>query len=193
MSFSSVAKKDLFTGFIVLLPISLFVLVLVWLYRIIDGIVEPLAALYGSPNLVTKLIVLAILIVFVGFIGFMARTRPGRWFFAGLDKYVLGSIPGYRLVKTLVEPFTGTFKENVESVALVDIFGNGTLMTAFIVDRTEKYTTVFVPTGPNPTSGNIYHLPKKRVRPINAKVDDVLGSVVAVGGGSSRLLRKIEK
>ncbi len=193
MGVAQVIKKDLLTGFIVLLPMSLLVLVIAWLYRVIDNIVEPIAALYSAPNMITKLIVLIILILAVGFIGFAARTKPGVWFFTNLDKHVFCNIPGYKFIKSLIEPFTGsTFKENVESVALVDIFDNGAYMTAFITDKGQKFTTVFVPTGPNPTSGNIYHIPNKRVKPINAKVDDVLGSVVAVGAGSQKLLKKLK-
>ena len=78
---------------------------------------------------------------------------------------------------------------------LVNIYENSMLVTAFVTDRSEKkgVTTVFVPTGPNPTSGQIFHVKNKYVHPVNASVDSVLKSVLAVGSGSKRLLEKMEK
>ena len=62
-------------------------------------------------------------------------------------------------------------------------------MTAFITDEhCNDWKTVFIPTGPNPTTGYIYHLPSERVFPINVKPEIALRSVIACGAGSRALL-----
>ena len=191
---TSFFKKNLFTGFVVLLPISLFVLALIWLYRIIAGIVGPFTLGLGLPTILNILIILAILVLIVFLVGIVISTKAGTWFFAHLNTYVLAYLPGYKFIKQLLEPFIGDhFKNSLQSVALVDIWDNGTLMTAFVTDKTPTHITVFVPTGPNPTSGNIYHVPINRVRLIDAKIDQVLRSVISVGAGSSKLIDKLEK
>lgn len=187
-------KGTVFTGIIVLLPISLFVLVLAWLYRIIANIIAPFARFYGTPGLITNLLVLVTVVIVLFLVGIAAKTKLGDWFFANLDKQVFSHLPGYTIIKQVLNPFIGKgYKKSFKSVALVDIWDNDTLMTAFITDRTSKYVTVFVPTGPNPTSGNIYHIPATRVFVVDAKVDQVLQSVVAVGAGSSKLIEKLRK
>jgi uncharacterized membrane protein len=51
--------------------------------------------------------------------------------------------------------------------------------------------TVFIPTGPNPTSGLIYHLPAEQVELLpTIKVDEALRSIIACGAGSGALYAK---
>ena len=182
------------TGLVALLPISLFILVVVWLYRIVDGLITPIARLYGTPGIITNGLVVITLIVIIFLVGVAARTRFGQWVLDSLDKNVFHHLPGYRTIKALVKPFTGeSYKQSLKSVALIDLFDNGSLMSAFITDRHGKHVTVFVPTGPNPTSGNIFHLPKERVHEVDASVDKVLRTVIAAGAGSKDLLAKMKK
>ena len=51
-------------------------------------------------------------------------------------------------------------------------------------------STVFVPTGPNPTSGFIYHLPNKYIHKVDVRVEDAMRSVISCGTGSSALIQK---
>ncbi|MBN1275783.1 DUF502 domain-containing protein [Candidatus Woesearchaeota archaeon] len=187
-------KSHLLTGIVVLLPISLLLLVLVWLYSILDNIISPYVTFYDAPGIVEVAAVLALLVLVLFLVGVSARTKPGRWTILNLERHVFSYLPGYRTIKQILEPFIGkSFTKSFKSVALVDLWDNGMLMTAFVTDRAKGYITVFVPTGPNPTSGNIYHVPDKRVRFIDAKVDTVLTSVISVGAGSHKLIERLKK
>jgi uncharacterized membrane protein len=77
-------------------------------------------------------------------------------------------------------------------VVLVDIFNSGALMTGFITDDQGEVLTVFVPTGPNPTSGNIYHLQKDRVQKTGASVDSGMKSIISCGAGSAELFASLK-
>jgi uncharacterized membrane protein len=76
-------------------------------------------------------------------------------------------------------------------VALAQIFGNSTLVTCFVTDSHDDGSfTVFVPTGPNPTSGLIYHLEGQYVHPVKVPVQDAMRSVISCGAGSGKLLQQ---
>ncbi|MDA3817791.1 MAG: DUF502 domain-containing protein, partial [Prolixibacteraceae bacterium] len=79
-------------------------------------------------------------------------------------------------------------------VVLIDIFNSGVLMTGFITDYQENndYLTVFVPTGPNPTSGNIYHLPKEKVKRTDISVDYAIKTIISCGAGSENIFALIK-
>jgi len=78
-------------------------------------------------------------------------------------------------------------------VALVQIYGNDTLASAFVTDTHEDGSyTVFVPTGPNPTSGNIYHLPAHHVHPVDVSVEDAMRSIISCGAGSTLLVKQLQ-
>ena len=73
---------------------------------------------------------------------------------------------------------------------MTQIFGNDTRVTAFITDtHADGSYTLFVPTGPNPTSGLIYHLDGKYVHPVNIPVQDAMRSIISCGAGSARLMQ----
>ncbi len=76
------------------------------------------------------------------------------------------------------------------SVALVRIFENDTMLTAFVTERHDNgWYSVFVPTGPNPTSGSIYHVKPEFVHHITQPVEDVMRSIISCGAGSAPLLK----
>ncbi|MCF7798855.1 DUF502 domain-containing protein [Candidatus Woesearchaeota archaeon] len=189
-------KKNFFTGFVALLPIALLLLVLTWLYRIVVSFVAPVGAVTGTPIWLTIIISLVGVALIVFLVGVAVRTKLGSWFFKQTERYILAYIPGYNAIKNLIEPFVGgAFKESLQSAVVVDIFGTGTLMMGFITNTTpeKNLTTVFIPTGPNPASGNIYHVPNKRVFPVNTRVDTMLKTVVSVGNNSNKILTKMQK
>jgi uncharacterized membrane protein len=91
------------------------------------------------------------------------------------------------LAKETVQQFFGKKRSFFREVVLVDIFNSGVLMTGFITDDQGEIITVFVPTGPNPTSGNIYHMPKDRVLKTSATVDTGMKSIISCGAGSDQV------
>jgi uncharacterized membrane protein len=122
-------------------------------------------------------------------VGIFVKTRVGQFIQHNLEKRILQMAPGYPTIKSIVMQFIGKKKSPFSSVALVEVFGNETLMTAFITDTHDsgRYT-VFVPTGPNPTSGLIFHMPKKHVHPVKVSVEETMRSVIGCGAGSANLL-----
>lgn len=188
-------KSTVIGGLVVILPMALFLFVVTWLFGVVRRAISPLTTLVmqQSPlqGVIADILVIALLIVVCFSVGVLVRTRLGKWLYAVLESKILSKAPGYSLIRETVSQFLGKKKSPFSSVALVQIYNNETLVTAFVTDKQEDgICTVFVPTGPNPTSGNIYHLPQDRVHMIDVSVEDTMRSIISCGAGSSTLLAK---
>jgi uncharacterized membrane protein len=140
-------------------------------------------------EIVADTLVIIIILTMCFIIGVIIRTTLGKFLFSSIESRLLKAAPGYTLIKETVLQVLGNKKAPYSSVALVQVFGNSTLMTAFVTDEhPDGSCSVFVPTGPNPTSGNIYHLEGKYVHPVNVPVEEAMRSIISCGAGSSRLI-----
>jgi len=194
---SSFIKTSLLGGFIVLLPISILIAVFTWIYNFITNLIQPLTNLLLAQSslkeIIADFLVIFIIIMISFFLGIIVKTKLGKLLYELIENNILYKIPGYSMIKETILQFLGDKKSPFSSVALVNIFGNDTMLTAFITDEHEDGTkTVFVPTGPNPTSGNIYHIKNKYVHPINVSIEDAMRSIISCGNGSKILIDKIK-
>ena len=186
-------------GVIVILPITILIFAFRWLFGIVGNGIKPLTDLavayiplpsrYDQP--IATLLVLIVIFSLCFLVGLFIRTRLGLYLYSGLESSLLSKTPGYKMIKETVNQFFGKKVSPFSSVALIQIFQNETLVTGFVTDKhAGDMVSVFVPTGPNPTSGFIYHLPKKYVHPVDVPVEDAMRSVISCGAGSSMLIEQ---
>jgi uncharacterized membrane protein len=186
----------LFGGLGVLLPLVIIGWVFYWLYTVIVNMVrplsEPVSNLIGLDLPIVDIIVLAVIFGSCFLLGLVIRTRIGNFFHRQVENNFLKKIPGYTVTKEVILHFSGEEETPFSSVVLVKPFGNDTYMTGFVTDRnpTSPYTTVFVPTGPNPTSGNIYHVKNEDMIDLKVKVELGIKTVIGCGAGSKVLLNE---
>jgi len=187
----SFLRTTLLGGLVVILPATIVALVFRWLFYKVTDWIQPLTDLIlahaGLPEIFADLIVLAVMLLICFLLGMLVRTSLGRMLFEGLESRVLKAAPGYTLIKETVNQFLGRKKSPFSSVALVRIFDGPALATAFVTDEHENGGyTVFVPTGPNPTSGQIFHLPARCVHPLEGiGVEQAMRSIISCGAGSA--------
>jgi uncharacterized membrane protein len=195
-------RTTLLGGVIVILPTIILYLAFKWLFGVVANAIRPLTRLLVETltlpdrydEVIATVIVLSVIILGCFLMGLFVRTRLGQMIYMGFENSVLSRAPGYKMVKETVNQFLGKKESPFASVALVQIFENDTKVTAFITDRHDDGTiTVFVPTGPNPTSGFIYHLDGKYVHPVNVSVEDAMRSVISCGAGSEKLIKDLQK
>lgn len=194
-------KTTLLGGIIVILPTIILVFAFKWLFGMVGSGIKPLTDLVVNnidlpdryDELIATLIVLSVIVLGCFFVGLFVRTRLGKYIYSGFEGTILSKAPGYKMVKETVNQFLGKKASPFSSVALAQIFENDTKVTAFITDRHDDGTiTVFVPTGPNPTSGFIYHLNEQYVHPVDISVEDAMRSVISCGAGSEQLIRGLK-
>jgi len=70
---------------------------------------------------------------------------------------ILFRIPGYKRVKEITDQLSGKQKGLFREVALINVGNTGVSATGFI---DESHSPVFIPCGPNPTTGFILHVKK---------------------------------
>ncbi len=196
--FRKFLRTTLIGGVVALAPLTLIVLLFRWVINLIGRTLTPLVdSILQNPDpnpyfkfAIYLLSVIAILIFFF-IIGLIIRTRLSRFLNRAEDRYLL-KIPGYKIAKETVQQFFGKNRSFFKEVVLVDIFNTGALMTGFITDDQGDIISVFVPTGPNPTSGNIYHLHKERVTRTKAPVDVGMKTIISCGAGSAEVFASAE-
>jgi uncharacterized membrane protein len=185
-------------GLVALLPVSMIIILLRWLINIIEKYLGPLVNIItdsDSQLYIIGIYILSILAIFLIFfsIGLIIKTQWGQFLNHQLEKNYLLRIPGYKMIKETVNQFFGKNKSFFKEVVIVDLFNSGILNTGFITDDQGEIITVFVPTGPNPTSGNIYHVPKDKVFRTSSSVDLGMKSIISCGAGSKEIFELIDK
>ncbi len=197
MRFRKFLRTTLIGGVVALAPLTLIILLFRWVINLIGRNLTPVVeALLQDPDpdpylkFALYVITFTAVLLFFFLIGLIVRTRL-RVFLNRVEDRYLVKIPGYKLAKETVQQFFGKNRSFFKEVVLVDIFNSGTLMTGFITDDQGEIITVFVPTGPNPTSGNIYHLQKDKVLRTGASVDSGMKSIISCGAGSSEIFNAI--
>ena len=186
-------KTSILGGTVVVLPVVILILVFKWIFYFITGLIQPLTNIIikRTPlwEITADILIVMIIVLACFLIGVTVRTKLGGFVYRSLENSILKIAPGYSMIKETVVQVLGQKKTPFSSVALARIFGNETLVSAFITDRhTDGSYSVFVPTGPNPTSGNIYHLKDDYVYPVNVPVEDAMRSIISCGAGSTKLI-----
>ncbi|WPR73435.1 DUF502 domain-containing protein [Algoriphagus sp. NG3] len=188
---------SLLQGFLILLPLTIVLILLSIVFNFIFGLVAPLSSALDpgtdKPHWLINLLSLTIFCVFIFLIGLLVRHKIGKFYFKNFEKKYLTKIPLYNLIHQTVYQFVGLKKLPFSEVVLLDPFRSGTMMTGFITDQIgEELYTVFVPTAPNPTNGNIYHVPKELITFLNATTQDAMRTVMGMGTGTSEMLKTMD-
>lgn len=191
-------RTTLIGGVVALAPLTLIILLFRWVINMIGRNLTPVVDKLlqdPDPNPFFKFLLYVLtftaILLFFFVIGLIVRTRLWVFLNKAEDHYLL-KVPGYKLVKETVQQFFGKNRSFFKEVVLVDIFNSGALMTGFITDDQGEIITVFVPTGPNPTSGNIYHLQRDKVLKTKASVDSGMKTIISCGAGSAEVFAAIE-
>jgi uncharacterized membrane protein len=185
-------------GVLVIAPITILLFALRWAVNSVQALIAPvttpLVNLTGAPPLFIDLVVVALILLGCFVVGTLVATSAGKYVQGFFDRHLSRYAPGYRLIRDIIQQFLGTNENSPFSrgeVALVQVFGADvpTLATAIVTSRhPDGWFSVFVPTGPNPTSGFVYHLPPECVtlRP-DIKLDNAFRTIIACGAGSAEL------
>ncbi len=183
-------------GVFVLLPLALLFWIVQFFFRTVTQIVEPITKIFNfPPNIdawVVDLLAFGLVIALFFFIGLFVRTTFGKRLFTFIEDNWLRRLPIYGTLRDAISSFRGRDKAPFKQVVLVDVFRNETRMTGFITDEDTSvdFVTVFVPTGPNPTNGFIFHVKKEQLEYVNVKPEEAMRTIIGVGVGSGILFEK---
>ncbi len=192
-------RRSLMGGLLILLPVAIVGFFFKWLYQTASGMIAPFADvfvdIFGLPKPVADLLVVAILVLVCFAVGNLVATRVGSWLWERVESLLMAKVPGYRSVREITAQLLGKSSDSPfkrGEVAQVWLYGRSVDVTVLglVTSRHEGGGyTVFVPTGPNPTSGFIYHVDARLVqlRP-EVRVEQLMKTVIACGAGSAALI-----
>ncbi|MCF8241934.1 MAG: DUF502 domain-containing protein [Melioribacteraceae bacterium] len=194
----SFLKTTFLGGALVVLPVVLSILIFTWMFEFVFENIAPLTNVLIEATSINKIIsgFIALLLIIIIFflVGLIIKTRFGNIGYKYFEEKILYRVPGYKIIKETLSHIFGEQKTLFSSVALVDLYGSRTLVTAFVTGEYEDGScTVFVPSGPVPTAGFIYHVRKDQVHKIDYPLDKAMRTVLSLGAGSKELLDKYKK
>lgn len=196
--FNKFLKTTVIGGVTIVLPVVLTVFFLRWLFNFSVGLIQPITETVfkgtGWQQYLAHLIVIVIITAICFIVGLVVKTKVGRYFHCQVEKKILNVAPGYSLFRETVRQFLGQTKRPFSRVALVQLYESSTLATAFVTDEHPNGRfTVFVPSGLNPTSGQIFHLEPQYVHLVDVSVEDTMRSIISCGAGSRMLFDEFHK
>ncbi len=203
-------KKDFFTGFVLLLPVVITIVVVVFVVKALTnpfmGALSSAFDYYGIFNqpflflsgkqvlaLSTRLIVLLGLAIITLVVGLL-----GRWFLMGYfvqwGEYLIHRIPIvnklYKAVKDVVQTIFSSKDNRFSEVVLVP-FPHAKAHSIGLITNQEaangsdpayqQLVSVFVPGTPNPAMGFMLLFRRDQLVPIDMKVPDALKFLVSCG------------
>lgn len=182
-------------GINAILPIIILFIFISWAIKTIFKLIQPFVILLEprteEQTIFVKLAVLFLICFFILLVGAMLQDKKGKERFLKIENRIFKILPGYTMIKETILQFLGTKKMPFSQVALVKIYDSSTRQIAFITDEHEDGSfTVFVPTGPNPTSGNIFILTKEQVQLTNMPIEQAMKTIISCGIGSKPLANK---
>lgn len=184
-------------GILVILPLAILFMVVRFSFNLIASNLRPIVHWLNIDGIsnqpwIVDLLSVVLLVFFCFSVGLFVRTQFGKNFFTYIETRYLSRLPLYSTIKETINQFTSGSTVNHMKVVMADVYGNGVLMTGLVTDDTfEDYVTVFVPTGPNPTNGMIFHLPPDKIEFVDVKPEEAMKTIIGVGTGSSQLFKKL--
>ena len=176
------------SGLLVVVPIAATILVLIWVFRTIDDILQPvIKAIVGHP--ITGL-GFGITIVLVFVVGIVAGNYVGRRLIA-LGDSILKRVPLFRQIytgaKQVMEGLAGTgsiSRAAFREVVLVEFPTKGMTHVAFITNEFtaqdgRKLFAVYMPSTPVPWSGFSGIISEEMMTRTNISVDEALKMVIS--------------
>jgi len=180
-------RAQFLMGILVVVPIGATVLILVWIFNAIDGILKPLITGIWGHHIAGIGFGITILLIYL--VGVVTNNFLGKKLISYGDS-LLSKVPIVRQlytgIKQILESFYQPRKAGFLEVVLVEFPREGMRAIGFITNESTdqsgtKMLHIFVPTSPNPTSGFLQIVEENKVVRTTISVDDALKMVVSAG------------
>lgn len=197
-SFTTAIKKYFISGVLVVVPIILTWLVLRFLFRAIDGILQPiLLSVFGYS--VTGLGVLTTILLIV-LAGVLTRNIVGSRLHSAGER-MLGRMPIirpiYTAAKQMLEAMAQPSARSFRAVVAVEYPRRGAWVLAFLTKHLEldiqgerrRFAAIFVPSTPTPISGMVIMVPEDEAIEVDMSVEEGVKFLVSGGVACPPLIR----
>jgi uncharacterized membrane protein len=179
------------SGIFALIPVVVTFAVLRWVFNLTAGVILPVidSAVGEWPLLARAILAVGIVVLAVYVLGEVAAHVVGRRMLALVEALVL-RLPlvkvVYSISKQVVGAFQGPGAKAFKSVVYVDFPLPGHRSVAFVTSDFEKpdgsaWSTIFVPTTPNPTTGFLQIVERDRLERTEMTVEEGIKMIMSLG------------
>lgn len=181
-------RRRLIAGVLVVVPLWLTYVALKFFFRALDGFFAPLVRRWFGVSIPGLGFVL--LVLFIYLIGMITANILGRSL-VHFGEAILIRIPFvknvYQAAKQLVQTISLSRTFGFKRVVLVEYPRSGLLAVGFVTNSVEdkgsgkRFSIVFIPTTPNPTSGVFEIVPEDEVIEADLTIEDGIKMVISGG------------
>lgn len=179
------------SGIVALIPIIITFVVIRWVFNLTAGILLPVidTIVGGWPPLAEAALAVLILLALVYLLGEIAAHVVGRRMLALVEAVVL-RLPFVKVIysvsKQVVSAFQGPGAKAFQAVVYIDFPRPGVKSVAFVTsdfveDDGSRWSTVFVPTTPNPTTGFLQIVPAGDLQRTEMTVEEGIKMIMSLG------------
>jgi uncharacterized membrane protein len=189
-SFLSFIKTTITGGVLFLLPVVLLIIIFGKALNILRKLSAPISEklptiIFGLDG--SNLVAIALLILICFLSGLLFRSKFVRKWIKKLEDDVLIHLPGYVLIKSITAGAMG--EKSDDDMLPVLIRDDETWNLAFLVEKGEKFSTVFIPDAPRHDAGEVKIIPTNRIEKLDISVNKFTQSIKTYGKGSSKWVK----
>jgi uncharacterized membrane protein len=175
-------------GLFIIVPFSIVFLLLVKLTEILESIATPLGLESAFGAMVALIIAiiaaLTVVLLFSWIVGSIFRKAVSYDKFEGA---ILKKIPGYQIIANITRGFSAG--KTAYPPVLIELHGPGVAEYGFVMEEHDNdLLTVFIPSTPVLTVGNLYVVDRERVTYLTAGTSEIADCITQWGTGSKKII-----
>ena len=180
-------QRRVLAGLLELVPLIVTIIVLLFIINKADGYVRQLPFVEGEPWDVTGIGIVALIVAFY-IVGILVSVRLGRWIIT-LVGQVLLHVPVVKVIYRVMLQVTSVLASDYgfSRVVFIEWPREGMVAMGFVTgrvlskDKDHSLVSVYIPTVPNPTSGNMAFIHEDDVMETDLSVDAAMKLVFSGG------------
>jgi uncharacterized membrane protein len=185
-------KATIAGGILFLIPFGVVVLILAKVFGLVEPFSEalvkrlPISKIAGVGIATITSVIFLLLICLIA--GLFIKTTFVQRVIRSLEDHVLIYIPGYSSIKALSANVLA--KEGTDKWKPASVFIDDNELICFVIDESENYCTVFMPSAPSPSSGAVGAREKSKVTYLPLTVNEAFLMIRQYGKGAASLIEK---
>ncbi len=174
-------------GIVVIVPIGITILILYWIFSVIDNILQPVISSVWGHTITGVGFGITILLIYLA--GVLTSNVLGKRLINFVES-LLAKLPIFRYpytgIKQILNSFTTTEKTGFMRVVLVEFPRKGMNAIGFVTNEStgepgNRLISVYIPAAPNPTSGFLQILREDNIIRTDIPVQEALEMVISAG------------
>ena len=181
-------RNHFITGLIIIVPLAITVLILIWLFDIVDNILQPVITAIAGHSI--RGVGFAILLILIYLVGLVTSNLVGKKVYSYIEQFFFYKIPVvkqlYQGVKQILQSFSSSNNMKFLEVVLIEFPRKGLWSVGFVTNKVSDDSGntifhIFVPLAPNPISGYVVLMKEDQILFTKMTIEEAFKLVVSAG------------